>query len=53
MNAQTVYVFLISRPCDRGSAWPAVYTSKELAEQAFGRISDVVEVTLPIIETPQ
>lgn len=38
-----LYVFLYKRPADT-QPWPAVYTDKDLAEKAFGRISDVVEV---------
>lgn len=40
----TAYVFLVSRPCDKGYVWPAVYTDKDLAEKAFGRVSEIAEV---------
>lgn len=40
------YVFLICRPNDKGRAWPTVFTDKFLAEHAFGRVSELVEVTL-------
>lgn len=43
----TVYVFLICRDADKGVPWPAVYTNRELAEKAFGRISPVVTVHVP------
>ena len=43
-----VYVFLIKRPKydDKCGAWPCVYTDKELAEKAFGRVSPVVELEI-------
>ncbi len=36
-----VYVILISRPSDKGYAWPAVYTDMALALRSMGRVSDV------------
>lgn len=42
------YVFLMCRPCDKGVAWPVVYPDCALAEAAFGRASDVVEVELEV-----
>ena len=48
----TVYVFLIQRDRDR-EAWPAVYTSRELAEKALGRVSEIAEVLLTNTKEPQ
>lgn len=42
----TVYVFLVSRPSDKGLIWPCVYTDHDLAKQAFGRVSQIVKVDL-------
>lgn len=44
-----LYVWLMSRSCDGGSIWPMVYTDRERAEQAFGRVSPVVEVEVPLL----
>lgn len=44
MDERSVYVFLISRPNDKGYVWPAAYMDRELAEKAFGRVSEVAEV---------
>jgi hypothetical protein len=41
-----LYVFLVSRPTDKGHVWPAVYTDRDLAEKAFGRVSEIREVEL-------
>jgi len=40
------YVFLTQRPHD-AEAWPLVYVSRELAEHAPDRVSEVVEVRVP------
>lgn len=43
MIVKTVYVFFDQRPRDK-EPWPHVYQSKQLAEQAPHRVSEVVEV---------
>jgi len=43
MEPKQVYVFLVKRDQDR-EAWPAVYTNRELAESALGRVTAVAEV---------
>lgn len=40
------YVFMMRRPTDK-QAWPVLYMTRELAEHAFGRVSEIVEVELP------
>ncbi len=44
MSDRKVYVFLMSRPCDKGDTWPVVFTDRERAEAAEHRISEVAEV---------
>ena len=44
MEPKQVYVFLIKRDQDR-EAWPAVYTNRELAEGALGRVTAIAEVS--------
>jgi hypothetical protein len=46
ITAMIVYLVLICRPADKGHIWPAVYLTRELAENAFGRVSAVVEVSI-------
>ena len=48
----TVYVVLIESDRDR-EAWPAVYASRELAEKAFGRVSEIAGVLLTNTKEPQ
>jgi hypothetical protein len=43
---RTLYVFLTQRPHDR-EPWPLVYESRELAEAAPHRCSEVVAVCVP------
>ena len=43
MEPKQVYVFLVKRDQDR-EAWPAVYTNRELAEGALGRVTAIAEV---------
>jgi hypothetical protein len=40
----SVYVFLVKRAVDKKS-WPCVYTDRDLAEKAVGRISPVAQIT--------
>lgn len=44
MEPKQVYVFLVKRDQDR-EAWPAVYTNRELAEGALGRVTAIAEVS--------
>jgi hypothetical protein len=46
IKLRQVFVFMVCRPCDKGQAWPSVYTDRKLAEAAFGRVSQVTEVWL-------
>lgn len=48
----TYYTFLTRRPQDK-QAWPLIYMSKELAEAAPFRVSDVVEVDLEVKATQE
>jgi hypothetical protein len=47
---RTLYVFLTKRPHDR-EPWPLVYESRELAEAAPHRCSDVVAVSVALSAT--
>lgn len=49
----TVYVFLVSRPCDKGESWPVVYQSRDLAESAEHRVSEVAEVSFDPISSAE
>lgn len=52
VSAMTFYAFLTRRPQDK-QAWPLIYMSKELAEAAPFRVSDVVEVDLEVKATQE
>lgn len=43
-----VYVFLIQRQQDR-EPWPVVYRDLALAEKAFGRVSPVMPLDVPML----
>ncbi len=45
------YAFLMRRPRDT-QAWPVIYTDRERAEAAFGRVSPVIEVELTEVAEP-
>lgn len=45
-----LYVFLMSRPCDKGDVWPVVYQSRELAEKSEHRVSEIAEVSFETSE---
>jgi len=42
-----LYAFLVKREGKDQHAWASIYTDRERAEQAFGRVSPVIEVSIP------